>query len=61
MPIVDNSVENQNKTREGIARQAYMKLWILNKLTLGVTNGSQMRGKNKNNNAKALPNVHAPI
>ncbi len=38
-----------------------MKLWVLNELTLGTTNGSQMRGKNKNNSANALPNVHAPI
>lgn len=34
---------------------------ILNELTLGRTNGSQTRGKNKNSSANALPNVHAPI
>lgn len=34
---------------------------ILNGLTLGRTNGSQTRGKNKNSSANALPNVHAPI
>jgi hypothetical protein len=35
--------------------------WKMTKsLTLGRTNGSQMRGQNKNNNAKALPKDIAP-